>query len=168
MKHKISIALVVLMLSLLPMTAMAYDQSNPATFNVKYTITTNTEFTVDIVSPETALNFSTYKTATGAEPDGQNASLSIAWANVTNSPAAQMPQTFKAKLGAPITAGITTMVASDNAFSDAMPLSNTGTGVAPAGWYTVNPGIMVKAYFYIDTTGSAVSGTNTLIISSVP
>lgn len=166
MKHKILVTLVVLMLSLLPMTAMAYDQSNPATINVRYTITTDTTFLVEIVSPETGLNFSAYKTEIGAEPDGQNAAFSIAWANITNGPTAQMTQTFKAKLGAANPTGVTTLVASDNVFSDAVTLSTTAQ--APGGWYGVAPGSTVKAYFKIDTIGTAVTGTNTVIISAVP
>lgn len=167
MNYKISIALVVLMLSLLPMTAMAYDQSNPATINVIYTIDTDTTFLVDIVPGQTALNFSAWKTATAVEPDGQNASLGIAWANITNGPTAQMSQTFKAKLGAANPTGVTTKVASDAGYSDLTTLS-ASSAQAPAGWYTVAPGNTVKAYFQIDTLGTAVSGTNTLIVSAVP
>lgn len=167
MKHKISIALVVLMLSLLPMTAMAYDQSTPATFNVKYTITTDTTFLVEIVSPETALNFTAYRTQTAVEPDGQNASLSIPWAKITNGPTAQMSQTFKAKIGAANPTGISTRVASDSAFTDMVSLS-ASSAQAPGAWYSIAPNNNVSAYFQIDTTGTAVSGTNTVIISAVP
>lgn len=167
MNTKILMVLAVLMVLAYPVSA--YDQSTPANYNINYQITTNTEFTVAVVAGQTALNFSTYKTATGAQPTGQNASASppVPWATITNSPSSQMVQTFKAKLGAANPTGITTRVASDNAFSDLTTLSAT-SAQSPGGWYNVAVGNSVKAYFQIDTTGSAVSGTNTLIISAVP
>lgn len=143
------------------------NQTTPVQVNVMYTITTNTDFTVTIVDGQSALNFSTYKTAVDVQPDGQNASLSIPWAVIQNSPSAQMTQTFKGKLGATNPTGITLYAASLADFTDAV-LIQSSTPQAPAGWYTVPIGDSVNVYFRISTTGSSVSGANTLAVSSVP
>lgn len=172
MKYKILLVLATFMLltigiaSAVP-SVINGDGTTPATVNVIYTINTDTAFNVTIVEGQTTLNFSTYKTAVDVQPNGQNASLSIPWAVIQNSPSAQMTQTFKAKLGAANPAGITLYAASLADFSDAVLIQST-TPQAPTGWYTVAPGNSVKAYFRISTTGSSVTGTNTLAISAVP
>lgn len=129
-----------------------------------YPVLGDTSFTVSIVDGQTMLNFSTYKTATGAEPAGQNASLSVPWAIITN--VGDVIQTFKIKYGGASPTGIYLYVASTPDFGDQMQVPrSSSTAQAPGGWYNIDPTVSVNVYFKIDTTGTAANGTSTLQIT---
>lgn len=123
-----------------------------------------TDFSVTVADGQTALNFSTHKTATGVEPVGQSVATPTPWAIIQN--LGDGDQTFKIKFGGTNPTGITLYVASTPDFGDQIQVPrSTSTAQAPGGWNAVAPGATIDAYFKIDTVGTAVSGTNTLQVT---
>lgn len=123
-----------------------------------------TDFTVTIVDGQTMLNFSTYKTATNVQPQGQNTATSTPWVTMTN--LGDAAQTFTIKFGGTNPTGIALYVASTPDFGDTIMVPrSTLTAQAPAGWFDIPTGGSANGYFYIDTTATAVNGTNTLKIT---
>lgn len=129
-----------------------------------YPVLGDTSFTVTVVEGQTTLNFSAHRTQTGAEPDGQNAALSVPWVVIQN--VGDVVQTFKIKFGGTNPTGIALYVASISDFNDMIQVPrSTSTAQAPGGWIGIEPLSSVNGYFRIDATGTAVSGTNTLQIT---
>ena len=66
-------------------TAIAYDANNPWTGTVKWSIPADTSFTVTFAGSQTQINFTaTSKTQSNIEPDGQNAAANTPIITIEN------------------------------------------------------------------------------------
>lgn len=166
MNTKILMLLVALLTMSVPIVQASVP--GPANIVVNYQISTITTFVVNIVSPETEMNFSGNRDAKLVEPTGQNISQSIPWATVENQ--GEVPQSFKVKLAA-LNTGTSVYVSNFSIMSPKITL--TTTAVSPSGWINVPacgnpctlPGPTVNLYAQANFT-SAPAGTGTLTIST--
>ena len=163
-KGKISAVVisVIVVISGIASTAIAYDADNPWTGTVKWSIPADTSFTVTFAGSQTQINFTaSSKTQDLIEPDGQDAAAETPIITIENTGNTNL--NFSCNLTSAKPSWAVIKVNSQND-----PTTATEFDTTPILVYSdISPGITAPIYLWTDITNApAGTTTRTLMITS--
>ena len=143
-------------------TAIAYDANNPWTGTVKWSIPADTSFTVTFAGSQTQINFTASgKTDTLIEPDGQNAAAETPIITIVNTGNTDLD--FKCNLTSAKPSWATIKVHHQSDHTTATEFDTTPVLIRE----DVIPGVTVKLYLWSNVTNApAGDTTRELMITS--
>ena len=145
---------VIVVVSGLASTTVAYDSNNPWTGTVKWSIPADTSFTVTFAGSQTQINFTASgKTDTLIEPDGQNAAAETPIITIENTGNTDLD--FRCKLTSSKPSWATIKVSSQNDHTTATEFDTTYTLI----YASALPGSSTPMYLWSNVTNAPAGDT---------